>query len=123
MFYFCLNLPGSRLSIKSLELKATDIDSDDSKLKFTLTRDPTGGHLLLHRDGRMITLATRGPVNSFTQFDIDQGHLEFEHPIGEITGVLTFKFDVADPEENKLIDQIFYITVEGERMHIFHFSY
>ena len=109
-------LIGSTLAIKSQDLKATDIDSDDNKLKYTITRDPTGGHLLLRMENRKVPVSTRGPVNSFTQTDIDQGRLEFEHPPGEITGVITFKFDVADPEENKLIDQIFYITVLGKNV-------
>lgn len=79
-----------------------------------MTRDPTGGRLLISNQNRKVPVSTRGPIKSFTQLDVDQGHLKFEHPNGEITGVLTFKFDVSDPEGNKLIDQIFYITVTGK---------
>ncbi|VDI42839.1 Hypothetical predicted protein [Mytilus galloprovincialis] len=107
---------GSTIPIKSQDLKATDIDSDDKKLTYTLTRDPTGGRLLISNQNRKVPVSTRGPIKSFTQLDVDQGHLKFEHPNGEITGVLTFKFDVSDPEGNKLIDQIFYITVTEDRI-------
>lgn len=111
---FCIS--GSTTPIKSKDLRSTDIDSDDSKLKYTIKRDPAGGRVRMYRRDRVKPqiISTSGNFKSFLQEDIDNGLLEYQHRSGEITGVITFKFDVADPEGNVLIDKIFYITVLGK---------
>lgn len=106
---------GSITPIKSKDLQATDIDSNDAHIKYTIKRDPTNGRLRLNRAGNTgrQTVSVRGPIRYFYQADIDNGLLDYQHMAGDTTGVITFKFDVSDPEGNPLIDQIFYITVLG----------
>ncbi|XP_033757797.1 extracellular matrix protein FRAS1-like [Pecten maximus] len=104
--------------IKSKDLQATDIDSNDARIKYTIKRDPTSGRLRLNRSGNPDpqTVSIHGPIHHFYQADIDNGLLEYQNMAGETTGVITFKFDVSDPEGNPLIDQIFYITVLEDRI-------
>ncbi|XP_069123568.1 extracellular matrix organizing protein FRAS1-like [Argopecten irradians] len=109
---------GSITPIKSKDLQATDIDSNDARIKYTIKRDPTSGRLRLNRSGNPEpqTVSVHGPIRHFYQADIDNGLLEYQNMAGETTGVITFKFDVSDPEGNPLIDQIFYITVLEDRI-------
>lgn len=41
------------------------------------------------------------------------GSLQYSHEKGEKGGSLSFKFNLVDPEGNKLIDQSFFISVLG----------
>lgn len=41
------------------------------------------------------------------------GLLQYSHEKGEKGGSLSFKFNLVDPEGNKLIDQSFFISVLG----------
>lgn len=129
---------GSSSKITEQNLKATDVDSDSLKIRYTLTKDPPAGKLQLSRsDGRVERLSARGPVQSFTQDDVNKGAesrreppvlserltfdpvavspglLHYSHEKGEKGGSLSLKFNLVDPEGNKLIDQSFFISVLG----------
>lgn len=66
-------LTGSSSKIAEQHLKGTDIDSDDLKLRFTLTKDPSVGSLLLNTGRNKAQISVKGPVTSFTQGDINKG--------------------------------------------------
>uniref|UniRef100_A0A3Q4HVK7 Fraser extracellular matrix complex subunit 1 n=1 Tax=Neolamprologus brichardi TaxID=32507 RepID=A0A3Q4HVK7_NEOBR len=107
-----LQLPaGSSSKITEQNLKGTDIDSDHLKLRYILTKDPPVGKLQLNRSSRAETVSVRGPIQSFTQEDVNKGLLQYSHEKGEKGGSLSFKFNLLDPEGNKLIDQSFFISV------------
>ncbi|KAM6954491.1 extracellular matrix organizing protein FRAS1 [Aplochiton taeniatus] len=108
---------GSGSKITEQNLKGTDGDSDSLKLRYILTKDPPTGKLLLSRDqGRKDHLTTNGPTSSFTQADVNKGLLEYSHQKGEKGGSFSFKFNLVDPEGNKLIDQSFFISVLEDRL-------
>ncbi|XP_028271090.1 extracellular matrix organizing protein FRAS1 isoform X7 [Parambassis ranga] len=68
-----LQLPaGSSSKITEQNLKGTDIDSDSLKLRYVLTKDPPSGRLQLTRGGRVEKLSVKGPVQSFTQDDVNK---------------------------------------------------
>uniref|UniRef100_A0A3Q2DG67 Fraser extracellular matrix complex subunit 1 n=1 Tax=Cyprinodon variegatus TaxID=28743 RepID=A0A3Q2DG67_CYPVA len=107
-----LQLPAGSLSkITEQNLKATDIDSDNMKLRYILTKDPPVGKLQLGRSSHVEKVSTKGPVQSFTQEDVNKGLLQYSHEKGEKGGILSFKFNLVDPEGSKLIDQSFFISV------------
>lgn len=108
-----LQLPaGSSSKITEQNLKATDVDSDSLKIRYTLTKDPPAGKLQLSRsEGRVEKVSAKGPVQSFTQDDVNKGLLHYGHEKGEKGGSLSLKFNLVDPEGNKLIDQSFFISV------------
>uniref|UniRef100_A0AAX7USN5 Fraser extracellular matrix complex subunit 1 n=1 Tax=Astatotilapia calliptera TaxID=8154 RepID=A0AAX7USN5_ASTCA len=107
-----LQLPaGSSSKITEQNLKGTDIDSDHLKLRYILTKDPPVGKLQLNRSSRAESVSVRGPIQSFTQEDVNKGLLQYSHEKGEKGGSLSFKFNLLDPEGNKLIDQSFFISV------------
>lgn len=67
-------LAGSSSKITEQNLKATDVDSDSLKIRYTLTKDPPAGKLQLSRsDGRVEKVSAKGPVQSFTQDDVNKG--------------------------------------------------
>ncbi|XP_029959982.1 extracellular matrix organizing protein FRAS1 [Salarias fasciatus] len=114
-----LQLPaGSSSKVTEQNLKGTDIDSDDLKLRYVLTKDPPAGKLQLGGGGggRPQKVSLKGPVQSFTQDDVNRGLLQFSHEKGEKGGSLSFKFDLVDPEGNRLIDQSFFISVLEDRL-------
>ncbi|CAJ1069789.1 extracellular matrix protein FRAS1 [Xyrichtys novacula] len=112
-----LQLPaGSFSKITEQNLKATDIDSDNLKLRYILTKDLLAGKLLLSSRERLDKVSVKGPIQSFTQEDINKGVLQFSHEKGERGGSLSFKFNLLDPEGNKLIDQSFFISVLEDRL-------
>ncbi|KAM9392081.1 extracellular matrix organizing protein FRAS1 [Pholidichthys leucotaenia] len=107
-----LQLPaGSSSKITEQNLKGTDIDSDHLKLRYMLTKDPPVGKLQLNKNNRVEKISVKGPVQSFTQEDVNRGLLQYSHEKGEKGGSLSFKFNLVDPEGNKLIDQSFFISV------------
>ncbi|KAJ3603631.1 hypothetical protein NHX12_028376, partial [Muraenolepis orangiensis] len=61
-------------------------------------------------------LSAKGPAHSFTQEDVNTGRLQFSHRRDESGGSLSFKFNLEDPEGNKLIDQSFFISVLVDRL-------
>ncbi|KAK7933746.1 hypothetical protein WMY93_004642 [Mugilogobius chulae] len=112
-----LQLPaGSSSKITEQNLKGTDIDSDNLKLRYVLTKDPASGKLLLTRDGKQERVSVKGANNGFTQEQVNKGLVQFSHEKSEKGGSLSFKFNLVDPEGNKLIDQSFYISVLEDRL-------
>ncbi|KAK2838085.1 hypothetical protein Q5P01_015297 [Channa striata] len=112
-----LQLPsGSSSKITEQNLKGTDVDSDNLKLRYVLTKDPPVGKLQLSESGRAEKVTVKGPVQSFTQDDVNKGLLQYSHEKGEKGGSLFFKFNLVDPEGNKLIDQSFFISVLEDRL-------
>ncbi|KAL2092359.1 hypothetical protein ACEWY4_012157 [Coilia grayii] len=107
---------GTSSKITEQQLKGTDVDSDHLKLRFTLTKDPSAGKLQLAKGRSKVLLSARGPVKTFTQEDINKGFVEYVHDKGESGGSFSFKFNLQDPEGNKLIDQSFFISVLEDRL-------
>ncbi|CAM4540352.1 unnamed protein product [Leuciscus chuanchicus] len=107
---------GSSSKITEQHLKGTDIDSDNLKLRFTLTKDLSVGSLLLNTGKNKDQISVKGPVTSFTQDDISKGHVEYIHEKGESGGSFSFKFNLVDPEGNRVIDQSFFISVLEDRL-------
>ncbi|TSN86075.1 Extracellular matrix protein FRAS1 [Bagarius yarrelli] len=107
---------GYSSKITEAHLKGTDIDSDHLKLKFTLTKDLSVGTLQLHKGREKVKISAKGPVKSFTQDDINKGFVEYIHEKGESGGSFSFKFNLEDPEGNKVIDESFFITVLEDRL-------
>ncbi|XP_041644401.1 extracellular matrix protein FRAS1 [Cheilinus undulatus] len=111
---------GSSSKITEQNLKGTDLDSDSLRLRYVLTKDVAAGKLLLsrgaggQREAERVTV--KGPIQSFTQDDVNKGLLQFSHEKGERGGSLSFKFNLIDPEGNKLIDQSFFISVLEDRL-------
>ena len=92
-------------------LHATDIDSEESELTFILKTEPTLGSLQLEKRRHITRLSPSG-VNSFKQEDIDSGRLQYVH--SGTSGIDTFRFDVVDPNGNKLLAQDFVIYIEED---------
>ncbi|CAG09631.1 unnamed protein product, partial [Tetraodon nigroviridis] len=112
-----LQLPaGTSSKITEQNLKGTDIDSDNLRLRYILTKDPPSGQIQLSRNGAMEKVSVKGPVQSFTQDDVNKGLLQYSHEKGQAGGSLSFKFNLVDPEGNKLIDQSFFISVLEDRL-------
>ncbi|CAN9512669.1 unnamed protein product [Ophioblennius macclurei] len=112
-----LQLPaGSSSKVTEQNLKGTDVDSDNLKLRYILTKDPLMGKVQLSKGGRVEKISVKGPVQSFTQDDINKGLLHYSHEKGEKGGSVSFKFNLVDPEGNKLIDQSFFISVLEDRL-------
>lgn len=66
-------IPGTSSKITEQNLKATDIDSDNLRLRYILTKDPPSGKIQLSRKGGMEKVSVKGPVQSFTQDDVNKG--------------------------------------------------
>ncbi|KAM9823010.1 extracellular matrix organizing protein FRAS1 [Syngnathus typhle] len=112
-----LQLPaGSWAKITEQNLKATDVDSDSLKLRYVLTKDPPSGRVQLSGGGGLQEVSARGPVRSFTQEDVNRGLVRYSHEKGEKGGGLSFKFNLVDPEGNKLIEQSFFVSVLEDRL-------
>lgn len=70
----CYRLPaGSSSKITEQNLKATDIDSDSLKIRYVLTKDLPTGKLQLSKNERVEKISVKGPVQSFTQDDVNKG--------------------------------------------------
>ncbi|XP_073717143.1 extracellular matrix organizing protein FRAS1 [Misgurnus anguillicaudatus] len=107
---------GSSSKITEQHLKGTDIDSDNLKLRFTLTKDTSVGSLLLNTGRNKAQISVKGPVTSFTQGDINKGNVEYVHEKEGGGGSFSFKFNLEDPEGNRVIDQSFFISVLEDRL-------
>lgn len=64
---------GSSSKITEQNLKASDMDSDNLKLRYILTKDLPAGKLQLSKSGRVQKVSVKGPVQSFTQDDVNKG--------------------------------------------------
>lgn len=49
------------------------MDSDNLRLRYILTKDPPSGQVQLSRDGGLEKVSVKGPVQSFTQADVNKG--------------------------------------------------
>ncbi|XP_076856944.1 extracellular matrix organizing protein FRAS1 isoform X2 [Brachyhypopomus gauderio] len=107
---------GSSSKITEQHLRGTDIDSDNLKLRFTLTQDLGAGTLQLTKGRSKVQISAEGPVKSFTQEDINKGLVTYVHEKGESGGSVSFKFNLEDPEGNKLIDESFFISVLEDKL-------
>ncbi|XP_063314780.1 extracellular matrix organizing protein FRAS1 [Pelobates fuscus] len=107
---------GSIATITDQHLMGIDIDSEDTKLRYIIKKDPAVGRLQMSKNNNLVQISVKGPVNSFTQMDINKGHLQYKHEKGEAGGSFAFKFDVVDTEDNKLIDQSFYISILEDKL-------
>ncbi|KAG7481357.1 hypothetical protein MATL_G00065830 [Megalops atlanticus] len=107
---------GSVSKITDQHLKSTDVDSDNLKLRYVMTKDPAVGRLQLSKGRDLVQISVKGPVKSFTQEDINKGFVEYRHEKGEKGGSFPFKFNLVDPEGNKVIDQSFFISVLEDKL-------
>ncbi|XP_046872768.1 extracellular matrix protein FRAS1 isoform X2 [Hypomesus transpacificus] len=107
---------GSSSKITEQNLRGTDMDSDNLKLSYVLTQDPSAGRLLLGRSGHQEPISTSRTLRSFTQQDVNKGLLEYRHEKGEPGGSVSFRFDLVDPDGNKLLAQPFIISVLEDRL-------
>ncbi|ESO99609.1 hypothetical protein LOTGIDRAFT_173674 [Lottia gigantea] len=109
--------PGSRTVITSSILKATDLDSEDSSIIYTLSRDSTIGRLIFKDGDLSYKISTKSQHQKFTQNDIDRGHIMFIHREGSRPGLRrdVIKFKLSDPDGNDLIDQDFFISILEDR--------
>ena len=74
--YFLLSFlqcSGSTTPITQEDLLATDVDSDNRQLIYTVTADPNVGHLTYSKNGIGFDITSAGPKSTFTQTDINNG--------------------------------------------------
>ncbi|XP_047449328.1 FRAS1-related extracellular matrix protein 2b [Mugil cephalus] len=95
--------------ISNSVLKATDLDSEDSRLTYIIKYGPGQGYLQRTTASGMLQNITAGM--NFTQNEVDQGLIVYIHNGQEGIRDL-IKFDVTDGI-NPLIDRYFYVTVGG----------
>jgi uncharacterized repeat protein (TIGR01451 family) len=87
---------GGSVTITDSKLKAEDTEDTNSTLKYTLTTAPTKGDLYLTPEGEDKTkLTTTDGSNTFTQDDVDNGRITYEHG-GTDTLDDLFKVKVTD---------------------------
>ncbi|XP_071043236.1 extracellular matrix organizing protein FRAS1 [Parasteatoda tepidariorum] len=106
-------IPGNSTVINNNTLSASDIDSPDNLLLFSLTSDPLFGQLFLTTNGEVKQLSSKGK-NTFSQEDINLGNLKYHHNANGSTGVHHFRFNIRDPANNTLLNQMFFITVSDD---------
>ena len=94
---------GATATISTARLNATDTDSNDTGLVFTITSVPSRG--ALRRSGTNLTVN-----GTFTQGDLAAGRISYAHN-GSNTTSDSFNFRVADPAGNTTGIQTFNITV------------
>ncbi|XP_070544831.1 extracellular matrix organizing protein FRAS1-like [Ptychodera flava] len=102
---------GSTTDITEEILRATDVDSDNGQLTFTMTKAPDIGQIELLEKPGYIPVTVGGPANSWTQNDINNGRIRYVHEESDPAGTVLLKFTITDPEGNQLIDQSFIITI------------
>lgn len=98
---------GETKEINNKVLKATDLDSEDSVLTYTIRYGPGQGVLQRKTPAGSLENITIGM--NFTQAEIDAGFVLYTHNGQESIRDL-IKFDVTDGN-NPLIDRYFYITI------------
>ncbi|KAG1714495.1 Extracellular matrix protein FRAS1 [Nymphon striatum] len=89
-------------------LSATDEDSDDDSLTYTLLNDVEFGSLIF--DDRF-QISVNAKVTSFSQRDINTMQIKYSHIDGQLVGVTMFRFNLSDSDGTSLTDQKFIITV------------
>lgn len=95
---------GTTVTITTDFLSAHGIGDENGKLKYTLTKPPSQGHLeLMDRPGV--------PVKSFTQLDIASNKLIYVHTSKEESAGDSFDFEVADDSRIMVVTRRFLITL------------
>ena len=79
---------GDTIVLDTSMLDASDVDTADGSITYTITTDPARGHIAFSSDS-----AT--PISSFTQQDLDSGDVIYVHD-GTGTAADSFDFDVGD---------------------------
>ncbi|GBL59322.1 FRAS1-related extracellular matrix protein 2, partial [Araneus ventricosus] len=101
---------GESKLITNRELKAEDLDSDDSSITYVIRQVPKYGYIsYLDFSGQQLYNLTHGM--NFTQSDIDNELIQYTH-FGQEGVRDIIKFDVTDGY-NPFVDRYFWITVEG----------
>jgi len=96
---------GATKAITTTELSATDVDTDDTTLTYTITTGLSNGQL-------ENTDNPGTPIVSFTQQNLIDGKIQYVHD-GSNTTSDSFVFKVADGTPNELTGQTFNITVNA----------
>lgn len=65
--------PGSVAHLTEQHLEAAAVDSEDTRIRFVVKRDPSVGQLQLAQTDNPVQISVKGPVKSFTQADINKG--------------------------------------------------
>jgi hypothetical protein len=86
---------GSTLPLSNTNLKATDNEDNDPTLTYTLTTTPEKGKLYITPAGGTKTELTPNGRNTFTQDDIDNGRITYEHTADDTLDD-SFKVKVTD---------------------------
>lgn len=94
---------GSSTILTASFLDASDIDTADANLAFTVTTGPANGQLEL-------TTAPGTAITSFTQADIIAGRVKYVHDGGETTSD-SFDFDIDDGAGHIISGNTFNLTV------------
>ncbi|XRB04565.1 cadherin [Pycnococcus provasolii] len=94
---------GELKTISKLELAYTDADTDDKTLVYTITSIPMFGMVVK-------SSAPTTPLTTFTQGDIDNGIIQYQHDDSE-TGSDRFSFKVCDGASNCIQSQRFTLTI------------
>ncbi|XP_078259348.1 FRAS1-related extracellular matrix protein 2-like [Rhinoraja longicauda] len=100
---------GETRTVGAKVLKATDLDSDDEGLVYTVRYGPSHGLLQRRLPSGGLANVTGGM--NFTQADVDQDVIQYSHT-GQHGVRDLLKFDVTDGL-NPLIDRYFYVTIGG----------
>lgn len=95
---------GLFIFIKFKDFQFTDIDSEDFMLLYIIIQDFLVGYLQYVKGGYFELIFFKGLIRIFLQFDINSGYIQYVYQLGEMIGVVLFKFDVEDSEGNKFID-------------------
>ncbi|GFY26068.1 extracellular matrix protein FRAS1 [Trichonephila clavipes] len=109
--------PGNSSIITNATLCASDADSPNNLLTYSLISDPTSGQLQLFHNGEYRILSSDryiSNLDSFTQDDINHQKLKYQHNMGEPLGMHYFKFNIKDPANNTLLDQALFITISED---------
>ncbi|MFB6248291.1 MAG: cadherin-like domain-containing protein [Salinibacter sp.] len=85
-----LPVPGTSQTITTSTLSASDPDDDATGLTFTVTAAPSNGTLR-----NTATSTTLGSGDTFTQADLENGHIAYRHD-GSSTTSDEFTFELAD---------------------------
>ena len=91
--------------ISNVILAATDVDSNDNQLTYTITGNVTNGWLELNG-------VRLGLGSTFQHLDIDSGHLTYTHD-GTSTTSDSLTFDLRDGDGALVSGEVFSITVNG----------
>ncbi|MFV1964617.1 MAG: cadherin-like domain-containing protein, partial [Pirellulaceae bacterium] len=94
---------GATLTLAGSHLSATDADTEDATLIFTVQSVPANGEL--KKDGTALAAN-----DTFTQADVTSGKLSYTHDDGNTTSDI-FTFTAKDPAGNETGTEIFAVTI------------